>query len=173
MAVTSLSLGIAAWGILRGTRRIALNASGAGHESRFKRVCSLLLLVTAYAMVVPAWLALRPVDGDSGSAVVMNIWGAATMVISIGVVCWMIYAGQGGSRAAREAGTQDPDEQPIGDRTPDECWKWGLIYFNPDDSAIFVEKRFGVGYTINMGNVWGWVVMALMLTPLAFLWVLR
>lgn len=39
-----------------------------------------------------------------------------------------------------------------GDRTPDRCWKWGLFYFNPDDPAVFVERRFGVGYALNMAR---------------------
>ena len=50
-----------------------------------------------------------------------------------------------------------------GGRTPDACWKYGLFYFNPDDSALFVEKRIGIGYTINFGRASGWIVMALML----------
>ncbi|MCX6538771.1 MAG: DUF5808 domain-containing protein [Acidobacteria bacterium] len=28
----------------------------------------------------------------------------------------------------------------------------GVFYVNRDDASIFVEKRFGVGYTINLGN---------------------
>jgi uncharacterized membrane protein len=43
--------------------------------------------------------------------------------------------------------------------TPDECWTLGGIYKNPNDPAIFVQKRVGFGYTINFGNVWSYVVM--------------
>lgn len=28
----------------------------------------------------------------------------------------------------------------------------GLVYYNPEDPAVFVEKRVGFGYTINFGN---------------------
>ena len=52
---------------------------------------------------------------------------------------------------------------PTGDRTSDACWKWGLIYFNPADPSILIEKRFGIGYAINLGNRWAWVVLALLL----------
>lgn len=172
MAAASLSLGVAVWGILRNTRRIALSRSGAEHEGRFKRVGAVMLLAIAYAMLVPAWLALRPEDGGTSSALIMNIWGAATIVISFGVVGWMFYVGQGGTRAARQAEVAEQDKESIGDRTPDECWKWGLFYVNPNDPAIFVEKRIGLGWTINFGNAWGWLVMALMLSPLAFAWLL-
>ncbi len=31
-------------------------------------------------------------------------------------------------------------------------WKLGLFYFNPQDPSIFIEKRMGIGWTINFGN---------------------
>jgi uncharacterized membrane protein len=52
-----------------------------------------------------------------------------------------------------------------GDFTPDACWKGGLFYYNPNDPAIFVEQRVGIGYTLNFGHRWAWLVMVLMLLP--------
>ena len=43
--------------------------------------------------------------------------------------------------------------------TPNECWKAGLIYYNPDDAALFVQKRFGLGYTFNFANPWSWILL--------------
>lgn len=43
--------------------------------------------------------------------------------------------------------------------TPDECWTLGSFYVNSNDPAIFVQKRIGFGYTINLGNVWSYVVL--------------
>jgi uncharacterized membrane protein len=43
--------------------------------------------------------------------------------------------------------------------TPDECWTLGSFYVNANDPAIFVQKRIGFGYTINLGNVWSYIVM--------------
>jgi uncharacterized membrane protein len=43
--------------------------------------------------------------------------------------------------------------------TPDECWTLGSFYVNPNDPAIFVQRRIGFGYTLNFGNVWTYVVM--------------
>jgi len=48
------------------------------------------------------------------------------------------------------------------DGTPDECWKFGQIYYNPNDPALMVEKRFGVGYTINFGNRAAWLLIGLL-----------
>ena len=53
----------------------------------------------------------------------------------------------------QSAGEKDTaDSAPVGDRTPDVCWKLGIFYFNPDDPALFVEKRFGIGWTVNFAN---------------------
>jgi uncharacterized membrane protein len=41
-----------------------------------------------------------------------------------------------------------------GEDTPDDHWKLGMLYYNPADPAILVQKRFGVGYTVNFGNHW-------------------
>jgi len=42
--------------------------------------------------------------------------------------------------------------------TPNECWKAGMIYYNPNDTALFVEKRTGLGYTFNFANRWSWAL---------------
>jgi uncharacterized membrane protein len=57
------------------------------------------------------------------------------------------------------------------DPTPNECWKGGILYYNPNDPAIFVGRRDGAGFTLNMGNPWSWVVLGspLMLMASGFL----
>jgi uncharacterized membrane protein len=45
------------------------------------------------------------------------------------------------------------------DPTPNECWKGGMIYYNPNDAALFVARRDGIGFTSNMGNPWSWVML--------------
>lgn len=54
---------------------------------------------------------------------------------------------------------------PVGE---DRHWRLGgSIYVNPDDPALFVEKRIGAGYTVNFGRPAGWLMMiGLLLTPI-------
>jgi uncharacterized membrane protein len=53
-------------------------------------------------------------------------------------------------------------------RDDDRYWIAGMFYVNKDDPSIFVEKRFGIGQTINFGNPMGILVMALLIgIPLA------
>lgn len=53
-----------------------------------------------------------------------------------------------------------------GERPPDEGWK-GIFYSNPDDPALFVPKRYGIGYTLNFGNRWSWIVVILIFVMVA------
>jgi hypothetical protein len=55
-------------------------------------------------------------------------------------------------RASGVNGTVEP--------APEECWHGSLIYYNPGDPALLVEKRVGFGYTLNFGNHWSWVLAA-------------
>ncbi|KGR77034.1 DUF1648 domain-containing protein [Ureibacillus manganicus] len=63
-------------------------------------------------------------------------------------------------------GRSDKENDPIieGDITDideDRYWKGGLVYFNRNDPSIFVEKRFGIGYTLNFANPLGYLIILL------------
>jgi uncharacterized membrane protein len=51
----------------------------------------------------------------------------------------------------------EPSDAP--EKTPEECWKGGMFYFNPNDPVLFVERRVGFGYTMNFANRWTWAIM--------------
>ena len=46
--------------------------------------------------------------------------------------------------------------------TQEEVWQHmnGRIYINSDDLNIFVKRKFGYSWTMNLGNKWSWVIMA-------------
>lgn len=48
---------------------------------------------------------------------------------------------------------------PITDLDEDSYWRGGLVYFNKNDPSIFVEKRFGVGWTMNFANPIGYLIL--------------
>jgi uncharacterized membrane protein len=52
---------------------------------------------------------------------------------------------------------------PVGDRTQDKYWKLGVFYFNRDDPAVVIEKRFGLGYTLNFARPITWIIILLAL----------
>ena len=45
----------------------------------------------------------------------------------------------------------------------DEFYKWGMFYYNPDDPAIMVDKRFGAGVDFNYARWQAKVFMAVVL----------
>ncbi|MBP7175871.1 MAG: DUF1648 domain-containing protein [Thermoclostridium sp.] len=44
-------------------------------------------------------------------------------------------------------------------REDDKYWKLGSLYYNPEDPSIFIEKRFGIGWTMNWGRPVSWIIM--------------
>ncbi|GGL65146.1 DUF5808 domain-containing protein [Sporolactobacillus putidus] len=42
----------------------------------------------------------------------------------------------------------------------DRKWLLGIVYFNPSDPSIFVEKRVGIGYTVNCARPAAWILIA-------------
>jgi uncharacterized membrane protein len=78
-------------------------------------------------------------------------WQAiASMIFAVGIIVW--FAIRATSMPAAMAAAQDS--------TPHDCWKAGLIYYNPADSALMVPKRTGLGYTLNFARPAAWAVMA-------------
>jgi uncharacterized membrane protein len=163
-AFVCLLLAGLAWGLLNWSRRISTTGASAAAERQFRRRIVQLLIVSEYFLACPAWFALfHP------AVAAMNVWGLALAAVMVAFTVNLMRGGQGGSRATVTAGAA-----PVGDRTPDACWKWGLFYVNSADPSILVEKRFGIGYTLNFGNRWTWVVLALLLVaPAAGLILLR
>ena len=73
---------------------------------------------------------------------------AATGLLVVAAIVLSVKTGQSGSRirvGQTKAGT-------VINRDDDKYWKWGSFYVNKNDPALFVEKRFGVGFTINFGR---------------------
>lgn len=158
-----------AWGTLRWTRRVEVSGGPAKSEVRFQRMIVSILLGTEYFLALifgwSGWLALHSQQEKAGSTAIL----IAAVVFLVLIIAVMIHTGQGGSRLPEfsSLSSGSPGARPLGDRTPDRCWKAGVFYFNPDDPAIIVEKRFGIGYTLNFGQPLSWaIVAALTILPL-------
>jgi uncharacterized membrane protein len=44
-------------------------------------------------------------------------------------------------------------------RDDDASWRGGMFYVNRDDPALFVPKRFGIGWTINFAHPAAWLLL--------------
>jgi hypothetical protein len=142
VVVDLLLLGFAL-GILFGSRR----------AGRIRRVNLLVLVAflwtTSAATGISALIAIYTTPEQLGP----RVFPFAMLAAAAAIVLWAI-------REIRRA-------HDGRDMTPDECWKWGQIYYNPQDPAFLVERRFGLGYTFNFANRLSWLVLGLLtLLPL-------
>jgi uncharacterized membrane protein len=120
--------------------------------ARFRRA-NLMLLVAAVWVVTATicFISLLPLLTGGGQPAL--IAGLVPLVLTASLAPFVV-------QLVRL--TRDPTS--ASDGTPDKCWKLGQIYINPSDPALVVEKRFGLGYTLNFGNraLW-WILMAAVL----------
>ncbi|MFS0574911.1 DUF5808 domain-containing protein [Sporosarcina sp. 179-K 3D1 HS] len=112
------------------------------------------LLVTAFF----SFLQLTTIhEGITSAAIMLAVPLGFLMLILIGTAFYAFKVGQGGSRI--EVACEDESEPGITDVDEDRYWKAGVFYVNRQDPSVFVEKRFGVGWTMNFGNPLGYVVI--------------
>ncbi|MBN8192842.1 DUF1648 domain-containing protein [Bacillus sp. NTK074B] len=82
---------------------------------------------------------------------------AFSALVLIGSIILAVKVGKNDSDLDGEIIGEDSSEVINAD--DDQYWKGGLIYFNPEDPSIFVEKRFGVGWTLNFARPLGYIVL--------------
>ncbi|WP_285394915.1 DUF1648 domain-containing protein [Lysinibacillus sp. fls2-241-R2A-57] len=48
----------------------------------------------------------------------------------------------------------------------DRYWKWGIVYINKNDPSLLVQKKYGVGWTVNMANKWSYIILLVIFLPI-------
>jgi|GEM_PF-1941751 len=121
------------------------------HPARVQTINRLLLNMMLVVAALGGWNTLAVLYGPEWitGLVGLTVNGVLTMLLVVLPVLMLM-----GKHYARPG---QPDE---GDQTPDHCWKLGMFYFNPEDQALWVEKRFGVGYTLNFAHAMAWIILA-------------
>jgi uncharacterized membrane protein len=114
---------------------------------------TLILALLGFLAVVTAQAAT---SGKGPSSLIIVVPLAVVGVIIVGVVVLAVRTGQGGARLG-------PPAETATDRTDDRHWFLGAIYHDRNDPAIFVERRFGVGWTLNVANPWAIVALIVLL----------
>lgn len=66
--------------------------------------------------------------------------------------------GQGGERLKIHGITEEPTKSAQR-YNEDRYWKLGVFYYNPDDPSIWIEKKFGIGMTINFARWQSWATI--------------
>jgi uncharacterized membrane protein len=150
--------------LVRRSRQIAVDGPAAAAEQRFRRVNSLGLVLAGYTVAI--WTSAMTVESiPAFGTLSVRAWFVLLplMLFGFGVNYWMFRVGQGGHRAVAPAARREVR----GDGTPDHRWIFGVYYVNPHDPAMWVENRFGIGYTPNFGNWRAWLlIVGMMLVPM-------
>lgn len=84
---------------------------------------------------------------------------AAPMIILIAILAGAIFYAVKVGRSDKIAIEPESTDDSVMDLDEDAHWVGGLIYFNKNDPSIFVEKRFGVGWTLNLANPLGYLFL--------------
>ncbi|MDR0854703.1 MAG: DUF5808 domain-containing protein [Clostridiales Family XIII bacterium] len=104
--------------------------------------------------------------GSSKATFVLPL--ALMAIIVVLVIILYIRIGQGGSRLKNKGAKSkslagaNPDD--------DKYWKLGQFYFNKSDPAVWIEQRFGIGWTLNYARPLSWffvaIIIAIIVAPL-------
>lgn len=73
------------------------------------------------------------------------------LFILLDILFMSVWTGQGGSRIRMPETKVEPGS--ISGLDDDEHWLLGLVYFNREDPALFVEKRFGIAWGLNYASI--------------------
>jgi uncharacterized membrane protein len=93
--------------------------------------------------------------------------GILALVITSAIALFVAGAFVSGLRLRAAERVAAPDASAA-----DARWLGGFVYFNPEDPAVFVEKRLGIGYTVNFARPSAWIYLViLVLFPAACLWI--
>lgn len=165
IALCAFISAVAYW-IERFSRRPAASAGMATSERKRRSLVYSILLGEEYLLAVNLGLtALAPLMSSGVATVLIR---AVPFIAMGGTGAILIGCALISRRRAR-----DPEAAPT-DLTPDACWKWGIIYVNPDDSALIVERRMGIGYTLNFAHSATWAILAgLLILPVWIKMLLR
>lgn len=47
----------------------------------------------------------------------------------------------------------------------DRRWVAGIFYYNPEDPNLWIEKRYGIGWTLNFARPASWIMLLALLIP--------
>jgi uncharacterized membrane protein len=147
------------YAVLHWTRLPRVTGSDGQQSRRVRQANLIVTLASEYLIVLLlAWTTVVSMFSDhAGQSRLPLPFRVAPFVLLIGGTLVV--------RLIRVAAA--PSGPPVGDTTPDSCWILGKLYFNRADPALFVEKRVGLGYTLNLGNPVSWLVVIVAVTALA------
>lgn len=141
-------------------------ASSAWAYGLFLRAQTASLLVCGLLLtgIIGILMELSFIGVASLQVVLIAVLVLTVLVLVVGIGVNLVF-GQSGSKVLRMQETDDLL------RNDDACWKLGMFYVNGNDASLFVPKRSGFGWTVNLGRPAVWALMVgFLLFTLLFVW---
>ena len=147
------------------TRQVQATRAGGKCEQDHQSSNLACLTITGYILAVAFSLAnLMALHPTPAYGALMSITIIFAGLIGLALMIWKRMSVPEPTKEA----LVDSRGDPIGDRTEDRYWRLGF-YVNPNDPALMVEKRFGIGYTFNMAHPKAWLLFV-GIVGVALLW---
>jgi len=117
-----------------------------------------LFMITLLMTLLFCFLQLNTIHNNLGSpTLLLALPIGFLLIVFIMTALYAFKVGQSGSRITVDV--EDEEIEGVTDYDDDQFWKAGIFYFNKDNPSIFVEKRFGIGWTLNLGHPIGYLVL--------------
>ena len=82
----------------------------------------------------------------------MNVWLFLLLMCGLLIVLVLVLFWHPQRSRTKASISADRQRTDAIFRDDDRYWSGGIFYNNPDDPALFVPKRFGLGWTMNFGH---------------------
>ena len=153
MPVMQALLGIMFFGIFIGILKAKTQSDGNNIDESLRndrnfrmKMANFIFIIGLFTLMLFLFIEL-PMLGLIQVSVMQILPILFLVLVFIFVVYLIMRVGQGGSRLNTSTDTFKNKAS-----SSDKNWILGFIYINKEDPSIFVERRFGMGYTINLGN---------------------
>lgn len=125
----------------------------------FRKYTSWFALFISVSMTLMfGYFHLQTIHPEIGSAwITFSIPVTFLVAVFLAVAIYAVKVGQSGSRIKVDDSSPSLEDKVAIDE--DRYWKGGMFYFNKEDPSIMVEKRFGVGWTLNFAHPVSWIVL--------------
>lgn len=132
----------------------SLNASRNRQLTLRKNSSIFMFFSSVLVTILFTFLQLSTIHQGLGRDTAMIVLPIAFLILMFIGVIWLAVKVGNADKQLDEAA-----DGKIADYDEDENWKLGLFYFNKSDPSIFVEKRFGVGWSLNFANPIGYAIV--------------
>lgn len=122
-------------------------------KKKFKKIGSILMMVMVLQMLIMFSLIQASILFNFDPMIINYVFMVIFMITMIIFIIVFIKVGQGG----RNIETKDEKDELYKD--DDDKWILGSIYYNKNDPAWMVEKRLGVGWTVNFAHPKSWIAV--------------